>query len=72
MKKQTRKSFLFAGLSLAAVTTFFKWGKQPEQPKNKVKFLTRDGKLVEIDADKLTSAKRPASKEEVQNWIKNK
>ncbi len=72
MKKQTRKSFLFAGLTLTAVTAFLKWGKQPEQPKSTVKFLTQDGKLVEIDSDKLTSAKRSASKEEIQNWIKPK
>ncbi len=72
MKKQTRKSFLFAGLTLTAVTAFFKWGKQTEQPKSTVKFLTQEGKLVEINADKLTSAKRTATKEEVQNWIKNK
>ena len=69
MKKQNRKSFLISGLSLAAIAAFFKWGSQPEK-KNTVKFLTQEGKLVEIDVDKLPVAKRTASKADVQNWIK--
>ena len=71
MSNRSRKKFLFSGLSLAAVAAFFKWGNQPELEKKKtVKFLTQDGKLVEIDEDKLPSFKKAATKEEVQNWIK--
>jgi len=69
MSNLSRKKFLFSGLSLAAVVAFFKWGNQPEKKKT-VKFLTQDGKLVEIDVDKLPSSKRIATKEDVQNWIK--
>jgi DNA gyrase/topoisomerase IV subunit A len=70
MKKQDRRKFLFAGLSLAALAAF-RIGKKPEEKKT-VTFLTQDGKLVEIDADKLPTAKRTASGSDVQNWIKNK
>jgi hypothetical protein len=71
MSNQTRKKFLFSGLSLAAVAAFFKWGNQiqPEK-KQTAKFLTQDGKLVEIDVDKLPKAKQAATKEDVQTWIK--
>lgn len=35
------------------------------------KFLTQDGKLVEIDIEKLPLSKKViASKEDVQNWVK--
>ena len=69
MSNRSRKKFLFSGLSLAAVAAFFKWGKQPETKKT-AKFLTQDGKLVEIELDKLPSSKKAATKEDVQNWIK--
>lgn len=35
-----------------------------------MKFLTQDGRLVEIDADKVPAAKRVATKADIQNWIK--
>jgi hypothetical protein len=66
----TRKKFLFAGLSFTALASFFTWGRKSEQKKKTIKFLTQEGKLVEIDTDKLPAAKRTASKEDVQNWIK--
>ena len=64
---------MFAGISLAAVATFLRWKSKPEEKqekKNTVKFLTQEGRLVEIDVDKLPVAKRKVSKEELQNWIK--
>jgi hypothetical protein len=54
---------------MAALAAFFKWEKQPEKKKT-AKFLTQDGKLVEIDLDKLPSSKKAATKEDVQSWIK--
>ena len=69
MKKQDRKKFLLAGLGLAAIAAFFKEENPPEK-KNTVKFLTQDGKLVEIDVDKVPGTKQAASKSDIQNWIK--
>ena len=69
MSKLSRKKFLFSGFSLAAVAAFFKWGNQPEKKKT-AKFLTQDGKLVEIEVDKLPTSKKAATKEDVQTWIK--
>ncbi len=69
MSNLSRKKFLFSGLSLAAVAAFFKWGTQPEKKKT-VKFLTQDGKLVEMDIDKVPASSKTATKEDVQNWVK--
>ena len=69
MSNLSRKKFLFSGLSLAAVTAFFRWGNPPEKKKT-AKFLTQDGKLVEIEVDRLPSTKKAATKEDLQNWIK--
>ena len=69
MSHLSRKKFLFSGLSLAAIAAFFKFGNQTEKKKT-AKFLTQDGKLVEIEIDKLPSSKKAATKEDVQTWIK--
>jgi hypothetical protein len=37
---------------------------------NKVKMLTQDGKLVEVDENFLSVVKQKASDEEVKSWIK--
>jgi len=66
----TRKKFLFVSTSVALVLAFFGLKRNPVENKVKMKFLTRDGKLVEIDADKLPTAKRVASKSDIQQWIK--
>ena len=76
MSKLSRKKFFFSGLSLAAVAALFKWGRhgekkqEPQLNTKTAKFLTQDGKLVEIDLDKLPSNRKTASKEDVQTWIK--
>lgn len=70
MKNQNRKKFLLTGLSLAAVAAFFNWRKQPEKTKNTVTFLTQDGRLVEVDADKLPAIRKVATQTDVKNWIK--
>lgn len=69
MKKQDRRNFLFAGLSLAALWASVRFIKQPA-PKKTKKFLTEDGTLVEIDIDKLPGKKVAATKSDIQHWVK--
>lgn len=72
MIKLSRKKFLLTGLSLAGVISYFKWGTRSKK-KNTVKFLTRDGQLVEVDAGKLPAAKKhAASKNDFLTWINRK
>jgi hypothetical protein len=71
-KGSTRKKFFMGLLTLAGLVgaaTFFKWRKNPS-PVRTVKFLTQDGRLVELDASKLPVTKKFATKEDVQHWIK--
>ncbi|MBI1766954.1 MAG: hypothetical protein HYR67_01105 [Bacteroidetes bacterium] len=76
MKKQNRRKFLFAGLSLAAFLATLRFTKQKEEKKTikpaypSGRFLTQDGKLVEIDANKIPITKQAATKQDLQNWVK--
>ncbi|GHN00533.1 hypothetical protein WSM22_20220 [Cytophagales bacterium WSM2-2] len=69
MKKHNRRKFLFAGLSLAALIATLRFTKKKDERKT-MKFLTQDGRLVEIEEDKVPVNKRAASKEDIQNWVK--
>jgi hypothetical protein len=42
-----------------------------EAAKKTLRFLTKEGKLVEVDADQLPQASKAASNDEVKNWIKS-
>ena len=42
----------------------------PDQSGQKIKMLTQDGKLVEVDLSKIGGVKQKASKEDLQNWVK--
>lgn len=70
MSSLSRKKFLFSGLSLAGVIAFIKWSISKPEKKKTAKFLTQEGKLVEIDFDRLPASKKAATKEDVQNWVK--
>jgi hypothetical protein len=69
MKTQGRRKFIVGGLTLAAIWATVRFWKQPEKKKT-MKFLTQDGTLVEVEVDKLPLKKEPASKTDVQNWVK--
>ena len=69
MKKQNRRKFLFASLSLAALLATLRFTKKPVDKKT-VKFLTQDGRLVEIDANKIPDVKQAATKHDLQQWVK--
>jgi hypothetical protein len=71
LKNQNRRKFLLAGLTLTALWTTLKFWNKPEEKKS-MKFLTEDGKLVEVDINKLPSAKKAVSKAELQNWVSKK
>ncbi|HVM89838.1 MAG TPA: hypothetical protein VMT76_16750 [Puia sp.] len=45
---------------------------KPETNPHKMKLLTQDGKLVEIDESLVSANKRKITDEELQHWVKNK
>lgn len=71
MKTQDRRKFLVAGISLATIWAIMQFWKQPEKKKT-MKFLTQDGKLVEIDVDKIPKKRLAANKSDFQNWVVKK
>jgi hypothetical protein len=70
MKSSNRRKFLFAGLSFTGLVAALPFLKKPVEKKQSIKFLTQEGKLVEIDVDKIPSNKQAATKKDIQGWIK--
>ena len=74
-KNISRKNFFAwtAGIfSLVMVPSFVKFSGRKTRPAKKVKMLTEDGRLVEIDAVHIPSKKRKVKIADIHNWIKRK
>lgn len=56
-------------LFATAGVAFKPWGDKKTKT---VKMLTRDGKLVEVDASLLATNRKKISDKELQNWVSNK
>lgn len=67
----SRRRFLSLSILAGAGMIAGKADAQPEiETGEKIKMLTPDGKLVEVDKGALTKAtKKPASKKDVLRWI---
>jgi hypothetical protein len=63
-----RRKFIAFGLASAAFFSFFKWRSSPKKTK-KVRMLTQDGKLVEINEELLSANRKKISNEELRNWV---
>ena len=74
----TRKKFLLWGAALISSFTVLKIFISSKKPDTKargivtgkVKMLTQDGRLVEIDEKLLASSGKKVTSEELQQWIK--
>ena len=72
-KIQTRKKFIFLGISAAALFTVFRFFIPRKKKKAEtIKMLTQDGKLMEIDKDMIPGSKRKITDPELKAWVKNK
>ncbi|MGZ5247668.1 MAG: hypothetical protein ACXWCR_11220 [Flavitalea sp.] len=70
-KIQSRKKFIGLGISTAALLAAFKLLK-PGKDKNstKVKMLTQDGKLVEVDVERINKEKKnKVTDEQLKSWV---
>ena len=74
-KIPSRKKFLLwgaAALSSLTMLQFFS-GRKKEEKKETVKMLTEDGKLVEVDVDKIYGARRQKiNNEQLKSWVNKK
>jgi hypothetical protein len=70
---QSRRRFLWLGAGVAGAVAIFpglKFFTRSSKKKDTAKMLTRDGRLVEIDASMLKNAGKKASNKDLQEWIK--
>jgi hypothetical protein len=79
--KAPRKKFLLWATALLSSVTIFKFIKVSGKPglqefaekKETIKMLTQDGKLVEVDAEMITSGKRSRiTDEQLKNFVSKK
>lgn len=71
----TRKKFLWWGTAaLAAIgaSRFFPSRKKGPKTTEKVKMLTQDGRLVEIEKDLLASGGKKITTDELKQWVNKK
>ncbi len=79
-KIQTRKKFIGAGVTAAAMLTALRFFIPEKKKGNEtVKMLTQDGTLVEVDASKVQEIEKllcvkgkKISNEQLQNWVYQK
>jgi hypothetical protein len=72
-KSPTRKKFLLltaAAFCSATVLRFFRVNRK--KSKYTVKMLTQDGRLVEIDRDKLSMPGKKITNDQLQRWVHHK
>ena len=53
---------------IGGITFINKWTTKLESPK-RVKLLTKEGNLVEVDADKLPTKRNKISTDQLASWI---
>ena len=74
---QSRKRFISLGVIAAATLTAFRFLIPQKSEKKvdtqRVKMLTQDGKLVEIDTSLIASGKKEKiTKEQLKDWVSKK
>lgn len=67
--KISRKKFLARNMLLIGGITFFnRWIPKEGSPIT-ARFLTKDGKLVEVDVSKLPAERKTVSNQQLVRWI---
>ena len=72
-KISTRKQFLLWGAAVLSAFPLLKFGAgNKRNGQGTVKMLGQDGKLVEVDIEKLSGNKgKKISDEQLKNWVNN-
>lgn len=73
-KNNSRRKFLWGGLGILSGISLFKFisSKKEKSTTATTKMLTEDGRLVEVDMEKIKRTGNKISEKEVINWVKNK
>lgn len=67
--KISRKKFLASNILFIGGLTFLNKWMPREEPIKTVKLLTKDGRLVEVKANKLPAERKKVSNEQLVSWI---
>ena len=69
----TRRKFFIWGLGIISSVTALKLILPKKKKNNIVKMLSEDGKLVEVDADKLyCGIRKKISDDQLKSWVSKK
>jgi hypothetical protein len=76
--EQNSRRKLIAGLGVLSLFPLLKFGFSSKQKQviscapetKKLRMLTQDGTLVEVDASKITGTKEKISNKQLQSWVK--
>lgn len=73
-KNISREKMIFWGIGLASLLAFPSFFRSPGKKKasQKVKMLTEDGKLVEIDVVNIPDKRKKISQADIHTWISKK
>ena len=72
-KNNSRRKFLWGGLGILSGISLLKFiSPKKEKSASTVKMLTEDGRLVEVDMEKIKRTGNKISDKDVINWVKNK
>lgn len=71
-KNNSRRKFLWGGLGILSGISLFKFisSKKEKSATATTKMLTEDGKLVEVDMEKIRRTGNKISDKDVINWVK--
>lgn len=69
--KQSKRKFILSAMAVAAFALFWSMFRTKSVHTKKIKLLTADGKLVEVEKNKIkTNSKGRVSNKEILNWMK--
>ena len=73
-KNNSRRKFLWGGLGLLSGISIFKFvsSKKQRSTSATAKMLTEDGRLVEVDMEKIKRSGNKISDKDVIRWVKTK
>lgn len=70
-KVQTRKKFIGLGIGSAALLACSRFFSSAKTKKTQtVKMLTQEGKLVEVDIERLSVRREKIDDEQLKTWVK--
>jgi hypothetical protein len=69
--KPDRKKFVFWSIAILSSITALKFLPSVKKKKDTVKMLTQDGRLVEVEKDRITGNKEKITDAQLKAWVKN-